>query len=1015
MYISYIDPGTGSMLISALIAMISVLFFMLKGFIYRTFNISSDKGDIVDLDKKYSLVFYSEGKQYWNVFQSTLEECSSRGIKATYMTSDKKDPGLHCEIDGIESVYIGKGRESYYVLNRLNADMVVMTTPGLDVLDIKRSENVKHYCHITHSMGSIGGYKSYSVDYFDSVLLGCSYDIEVIRGLEKLRGLKEKEIEVVGHTYVDSLRETLQAQEFEYDMFAKKRPTILLSPTWGNHGLLMNYGEELLAALEKENKYNVIVRPHPQTFISEKDMIDNLMNKFPQNDQRVWDLERENLKSMTHADLMISDFSGIIYDFYTLFRKPILTLNAHYERRGRDAMDVEGLPWDIQALDVIGKTINNEDIVNIIEIIEDTLENFNPNSDESTTVMQGIDTCPRESRKRTVDFIEANLAKIKEPEKINNESQHMINEATLVKDKNRSLKENIALLLKPTAMLQYLLSLLLFLAYSYIGLQLTPKKGLNYEFFTRVMPLTFYVGLVISIIFIISKKCIKDRDFIYLKKSEFMEKLDFLLILFPLTPIVQYILANQDILGLKSSVYVLVYYIVLSLLLIVLIPRFLSGLISKNMSTAIGLAFTFIFLNMSDFGRSTRPLYIASIFLAVFLLSFVLLFSHKKRILVLLASVLFVTNFLFGFKNISQVTQDIPEENGHENQLFSLFENREPQNKTNVYIMVYDAYPNEETMQAYEYDNSYQYNYLLDNGFTIYDGTYSLGASSIISMSSVMSLYNFPTTEQTRKMLAGEAFSYKLLRKIGYESEYLTKDDYMTKNQKTTHNFMFPSNRDSIDPHKIIINAINEGEFRFDLDFSSVTYDDYIRVKKERLERNKHKPIIHHSHDDNPGHSQNSGVLLPNETELFIERLEVANREMKNNISSIRENDSEAIIVILGDHGPYLTKNGIGLQDYEIDEIDRIDIQDRFGTFLAISWPDNDFVDQLDINLIQDVLPAIISYIYQDASLYDKLAMQRKIFNPSIIGGVDIVDGKLYGGQFNGDPLFDVKRVRRKN
>lgn len=67
MIISYIDPGTGSMLISATIALVSVAFFMLKGFIYRKFNISGEKGQVLDPTKQYGLVFYSEGKQYWNV------------------------------------------------------------------------------------------------------------------------------------------------------------------------------------------------------------------------------------------------------------------------------------------------------------------------------------------------------------------------------------------------------------------------------------------------------------------------------------------------------------------------------------------------------------------------------------------------------------------------------------------------------------------------------------------------------------------------------------------------------------------------------------------------------------------------------------------------------------------------------------------------------------------------------------------------------------------------------------
>ena len=44
------------------------------------------------------------------------------------------------------------------------------------------------------------------------------------------------------------------------------------------------------------------------------------MNKYPNNENRIWDFERENLNAMYHADIMISDFSGITYDFYSLFQ-----------------------------------------------------------------------------------------------------------------------------------------------------------------------------------------------------------------------------------------------------------------------------------------------------------------------------------------------------------------------------------------------------------------------------------------------------------------------------------------------------------------------------------------------------------------------------------------------------------------------------------------------------------------------------------------------------------------------
>lgn len=304
----YLDPGTGSMLISAVIALFSVGFFMLKGFIYRKLNIGGSKGASIDPANEYGLVFYSEGKQYWNVFRPILEELSERSIPATFFSSDENDPALSANIKGIDTYFIGTGREAYFILNRLNADMVVMTTPGLDVLEVKRSKNVKHYSHITHAPGCVAGYKSYAVDYFDSVLLGGDADIEVIRELEAKRNLPKKEVVTVGHTYLDVYRERLSTNKYDYTYFKERRPTILISPTWGNHGLLTKYGETILSKLDNSDLYNVIIRPHPQSLLTETDMLDKLIEAYPSNEHRIWDKELEGLKAMSHADIMISDF-----------------------------------------------------------------------------------------------------------------------------------------------------------------------------------------------------------------------------------------------------------------------------------------------------------------------------------------------------------------------------------------------------------------------------------------------------------------------------------------------------------------------------------------------------------------------------------------------------------------------------------------------------------------------------------------------------------------------------------
>ncbi len=165
-------------------------------------------------------------------------------------------------------------------------------------------------------------------------------------------------------------------------------------------------------------------------------------------------------------------------------------------------------------------------------------------------------------------------------------------------------------------------------------------------------------------------------------------------------------------------------------------------------------------------------------------------------------------------------------------------------------------------------------------------------------------------------------------------------------------------------------------------------------------------PIFVYAHSNLPGHSQNSGQCLPNEVELFRDRLTAANMEMNVDLNTVIEHDPGAIIIVAGDHGPYLTKNCMNTDEaYDMSEITRLDIQDRFGTFLAIRWPTGDYEEHDDITVLQDLFPAVFSYLFQDSRF-----LEAKV-HPTTLAGfrvseVHVVDGVIEGGVDSGEPLF---------
>lgn len=361
----YIDPGTGSMLFSILIGAAATLFFLAKALLLKLKLLFAGKKG-AELDKSYKkYVVYCEDKRYFTVFLPVAEEFEKRGIELTYFTGTEDDPIFEKGFKFVKPECIGTGNVAYAKLNMLSAGIVLMTTPGLQVYQLKRSKNVKHYSHIFHSCTDSTMYRLFGLDYFDSVLMTGDYQADDIRLLEKQRELPAKELVTVGCTYLDVLKEKIAAIPAEEN----HEFTVLVSPSWGKSALLGLYGEKLLDPLVKSGM-RIIVRPHPQSRISEKDMLDRLHERYKDAQNLSWDNERDNIYSLKKADIMISDFSGIVYDYTFLCDKPVMYANAEMDLLPYDIYDTGHEPWAVTTLQEIGIPIKEEDFPNIAEVIK---------------------------------------------------------------------------------------------------------------------------------------------------------------------------------------------------------------------------------------------------------------------------------------------------------------------------------------------------------------------------------------------------------------------------------------------------------------------------------------------------------------------------------------------------------------------------------------------------------------------------------------------------------------------
>lgn len=368
MVLLYIDPGTGSMLFTIILGVIgAAVYFVRTLFLKLKFRVEGGSGAIAT-DEKHELVIFAESRTYFNFFKPVCDELERRKQKAVYMTSSQNDPIFETGYEYVTGRYIGEGNKAYAFLNMLNAKVVLATTPNLDVFQWKRSKKAEYYIHLLHMCTDPSLYRMFALDYYDAVLISGDYHRDQIRALEKLRALPEKAVEAVGAPYMDVLdkRATEKKTEESHSL------TVLLAPTWGEHALLKRYGEDIIDRLI-DTGYHLIIRPHPQSFISEKELMDRLTEKYPGSDKLEWNRDLDNFDVLSRSDILVSDFSGVILDYALVFDKPVIYTKPELNIDEYDAVWLDEQPWIFKTLPKIGYELSEENMKDIGSVIEKCL------------------------------------------------------------------------------------------------------------------------------------------------------------------------------------------------------------------------------------------------------------------------------------------------------------------------------------------------------------------------------------------------------------------------------------------------------------------------------------------------------------------------------------------------------------------------------------------------------------------------------------------------------------------
>lgn len=569
-----------------------------------------------------------------------------------------------------------------------------------------------------------------------------------------------------------------------------------------------------------------------------------------------------------------------------------------------------------------------------------------------------------------------------------------------------------------------IVALLIAVIYSMAASRYLPE-GINSYFLERLLkrllvPVPFLVLVLGLQIFAIQK------GFFYIrKKVERFSISDLVFSLIPLLPVSRYIIANQEMLTAFQSIFLGMIFLATSIIICCLMPLFLSFLVPKFILIVVSTSLLFTVFNMASLPPGTGLLQhpplsvqmsILGLVFIILLLSRLIPVKPRNYIIVIFFLTVLVMESIsfFSYKPPSFQDQDL-----NSLPIVESVKGKKIRNQNDILLIIYESYANEETLQHYGFDNKAQRKFLEKHGFHIYQGVYSLSSPSIPSMAAVFNVER-KIAAHRRNVVGGAAL--RILKNNGYSTYCVFQSDYFFRGLKFEHILydepfpnMFGKSKIGSEA-KLIIDAILKGDFSDRTSMERINYADYLEQKYRVIAESEKKPLFMYSHSKYPGHGPaGKGIAIDERKKYlnkYIENIRVANREMRQDVTEITYSKPDSIVIIAGDHGPFLTKTGYGLEygrgGFDIHDVDRYDVQDRFGAFLAIRWPEKNYAGKYDIQILQDVFPAVFAYLYDDNVLFDKIRTERVTTNQAkaLTLGVYVEDGVVVGGKDGGNLLF---------
>lgn len=309
---------------------------------------------------KYDVIFYAENRYYRQYLNHLLVNLQKHSLKICYITSDKNDPVLSEQMNNTD-VFFSKSTLAF-VFAKLKAGAVVMTMPDLGNYIFKKSPSVEKYVYVFHAMVSMHQqYREHAFDHYDAIFCAGPHHEKELLEAEHLYQLKQRDLVDYGYPLLNDLEQKLA--------FTENQPKkILIAPSWYEGGIFQNCIEEILGVLSKSG-LQVILRPHPEFTKRSKKTFGRIEEMTRKSSNISLDLSSEVWNSLLSCDYLITDRSGIAFEYAFLKKKAVIFIDTPPKMQNKNAGAFKNIPVENKFRSQIGLCVSPSAIKDLLSVI----------------------------------------------------------------------------------------------------------------------------------------------------------------------------------------------------------------------------------------------------------------------------------------------------------------------------------------------------------------------------------------------------------------------------------------------------------------------------------------------------------------------------------------------------------------------------------------------------------------------------------------------------------------------